>query len=575
MASEGISRETQMSIEASSMFPGFRFCPTDAELISYYLKKKLDGYEKCVEVISEIEICSYEPWDLPAKSIIKSENEWFFFCARGRKYPNGSQSRRATEQGYWKATGKERNVKSGCNVIGTKRTLVFHTGRAPKGERTEWIMHEYCMNGKSQDSLVVCRLRKNSEFRLNHTSNQATRQLPTMHDSNHATSDGGTDQTGMSEGDKLVESPSKKATSSYDSHSIEQIDSASESELKLSNDVGPTESSTPLKDSEDEEDYFAEILKDEIIKLDEPSFSAAATDILPMIASTSAAEGSTQQPRQENVPHEPHFQGTANRRIKLRRPKADILCVNASGHVGGKSPKCEESPKCLLSLFSLSTANLRLIYATFVILTLLALFLSSLPKPNIIDNETSDFEPVLNVDLVGAFLGTKHAARVMKPARRGSIITTASIYSTVGGIASNAYTSSKHGGVGLMRNAAVELGQCGIRFYIMMSRPMLLVFLLLILIITSQFEWRQPHVVDIDTTSSVTRKQQQISTREEAVKEKIILSQEKNIQRLNELVRSLQQQLLQCKGNNKSINGTGSHLTEHVIELERQQILED
>ncbi|EOY33350.1 Peptidyl-prolyl cis-trans isomerase G [Theobroma cacao] len=108
-----------------------------------------------------------------------------------------------------------------------------------------------------------------------------------------------------------------------------------------------------------------------------------------------------------------------------------------------------------------------------------------------------------------------------------------------------------------------------------MSRPMLLVFLLLILIITSQFEWRQQLVVDIDTNPSVTQKQQQISRREEAVKEKIILSQEKNIQRLNEVVRSLQQQLLQCKGNNKTTNGTASHLTEHVIELERQQILED
>ncbi|KAL1152559.1 hypothetical protein V6Z11_A09G116700 [Gossypium hirsutum] len=250
MAGEGVSRETQMSIQASSMFPGFRFSPTDVELISYYLKKKLDGYDKCVEVIPEIEICRYEPWDLPAKSIIKSDNEWFFFCARGRKYPNGSQSRRATEQGYWKATGKERNVKSGSNVIGTKRTLVFHTGRAPKGERTEWIMHEYCMKGKSQDSLVVCRLRKNSEFCLNNNSNRVARnhrELSIVHDSNHATSDGGTDLTGISEGDKAIEFYSKKATSSNDSHSIEQIDSASESEQKLSNEVAPTESSTLKK----------------------------------------------------------------------------------------------------------------------------------------------------------------------------------------------------------------------------------------------------------------------------------------------------------------------------------------
>ncbi|XVE86135.1 hypothetical protein DITRI_Ditri18aG0011900 [Diplodiscus trichospermus] len=86
-----------------------------------------------------------------------------------------------------------------------------------------------------------------------------------------------------------------------------------------------------------------------------------------------------------------------------------------------------------------------------------------LPKTDILENEVSDFEQVLKVNLTGAFLGIKHAARVMKPARRGSIITTASVCSTVGGAATHAYTSSKHGVVGLMRNTAVELGQYGIR----------------------------------------------------------------------------------------------------------------
>lgn len=62
---EGVSREAQMSIAASSMFPGFRFCPTDEELISYYLRKKLEGHEDCVQVIPEVELCNFEPWDLP------------------------------------------------------------------------------------------------------------------------------------------------------------------------------------------------------------------------------------------------------------------------------------------------------------------------------------------------------------------------------------------------------------------------------------------------------------------------------------------------------------------------------
>ncbi|KAG8655072.1 hypothetical protein MANES_04G000300v8 [Manihot esculenta] len=89
------------------------------------------------------------------------------------------------------------------------------------------------------------------------------------------------------------------------------------------------------------------------------------------------------------------------------------------------------------------------------------------------------------------------------------------------------------------------------------------------------FEWRQQLVNDIDSTPSVNPKQQQTSKREEAVKEKIILSQEKNIFRLNELVRSLQQQLLQCRGNNETTNSIFAPLTENVIEIERQQILED
>ncbi|RXI04861.1 hypothetical protein DVH24_039135 [Malus domestica] len=116
-----------------------------------------------------------------------------------------------------------------------------------------------------------------------------------------------------------------------------------------------------------------------------------------------------------------------------------------------------------------------------------------------------------------------------------------------------------------------------------MSRPVLLVFLLLILIITSQFEWKQQVVPDLDTTPSISKKQNQNSNREVAVKEKvislfpihIILLQEKNIQRLNELVRSLRQQLVQCRSKNVTRNQTVSFLTEQVTELERHQIFDD
>lgn len=84
-------------------------------------------------------------------------------------------------------------------------------------------------------------------------------------------------------------------------------------------------------------------------------------------------------------------------------------------------------------------------------------------KTRIIDNEKADFERVLSVNVTGVFLGIKHAARVMIPARSGSILSTASVSSRVGAAASHAYCCAKHAVLGLTTNAAVELGQFGIR----------------------------------------------------------------------------------------------------------------
>ncbi|GKD87422.1 secoisolariciresinol dehydrogenase-like protein [Tanacetum coccineum] len=84
-------------------------------------------------------------------------------------------------------------------------------------------------------------------------------------------------------------------------------------------------------------------------------------------------------------------------------------------------------------------------------------------KPRIVDNEKVDFEKVLSVNVTGVFLGMKHAARVMVPAKSGSILTTASVVSNIGGASSHAYCCAKHAVVGLTKNLAVELGAFGIR----------------------------------------------------------------------------------------------------------------
>ncbi|KAK9051660.1 hypothetical protein SSX86_028288 [Deinandra increscens subsp. villosa] len=82
---------------------------------------------------------------------------------------------------------------------------------------------------------------------------------------------------------------------------------------------------------------------------------------------------------------------------------------------------------------------------------------------NILENDPTDFERVLRVNVTGVFLGTKHAARAMIPARSGNIIMLGSVSGSIGGIVSHAYSSSKHAIVGLTKNTAAELGQYGIR----------------------------------------------------------------------------------------------------------------
>ncbi|XP_013606976.1 PREDICTED: protein CUP-SHAPED COTYLEDON 2-like [Brassica oleracea var. oleracea] len=150
--------------------PGFRFHPTDEELITHYLLRKvLDGCFSS-RAIAEVDLNKCEPWQLPGKAKM-GEKEWYFFSLRDRKYPTGLRTNRATEAGYWKATGKDREIYSSktCALVGMKKTLVFYKGRAPKGEKTNWVMHEYRLEGKfsyhfisrsSKDEWVISRVFK-------------------------------------------------------------------------------------------------------------------------------------------------------------------------------------------------------------------------------------------------------------------------------------------------------------------------------------------------------------------------------------------------------------------------------
>lgn len=89
-----------------------------------------------------------------------SEKEWYFFSPRDRKYPNGSRPNRAAGSGYWKATGADKPIGK-LKPMGIKKALVFYAGKAPKGVKTNWIMHEYRLanvdrSAGKKNNLRVC-----------------------------------------------------------------------------------------------------------------------------------------------------------------------------------------------------------------------------------------------------------------------------------------------------------------------------------------------------------------------------------------------------------------------------------
>ncbi|KAG2279193.1 hypothetical protein Bca52824_050413 [Brassica carinata] len=118
---------------ATSLAPGFRFHPTDEELVRYYLKRKVCNKPFNFDAISVADVYKSEPWDLPERLL----------------------------EDY----RKDREIRNGTRAVGMKKTLVYHKGRAPRGERSNWVMHEYRLTddelkiaGAPQDAFVLCRV---------------------------------------------------------------------------------------------------------------------------------------------------------------------------------------------------------------------------------------------------------------------------------------------------------------------------------------------------------------------------------------------------------------------------------
>lgn len=164
--------------------PGFRFHPTDLELVLQYLRRMVLDRPLPAAVIPVVHTAAMpDPWDLPGAS--EGESAYFFSLRQAASSGRGGRRRRAAS-GYWKATGKEKPVFVQLPVgkrllVGVKTALAFHRGKS----RTDWVMHEYRLAGAADQNKranddsrssewVVCRVSLKSRARRTAAGGETT-----------------------------------------------------------------------------------------------------------------------------------------------------------------------------------------------------------------------------------------------------------------------------------------------------------------------------------------------------------------------------------------------------------------
>ncbi|KAK9276922.1 hypothetical protein L1049_006460 [Liquidambar formosana] len=167
---------------------GYRFRPTACELIIYYLVNKIFGRQLPANIIrDDIDVYKFNPDQLPVGEFKYGKtNEAYFFTDQKSTRP-----RRTTEDGYWKATGEDVEIYCGDAIVGFKKILVFHWGKAPRGRNSSWIMHEYRINPETipvdllndqikseKETYVVCRVKHKEYIGRKHSRAESSIESP-------------------------------------------------------------------------------------------------------------------------------------------------------------------------------------------------------------------------------------------------------------------------------------------------------------------------------------------------------------------------------------------------------------
>ncbi|KAJ8774977.1 hypothetical protein K2173_019981 [Erythroxylum novogranatense] len=120
--------------------PGYRFNPTDTELVEDYLKRKVLCCPRPLDMIPILDdVYSYSPFQLLLNnSGVMDGDTWIFFSQR-------KTGINIAKEGYYQVC-TEREVKSINEVIGFVQTSIFYCGEPPNGYITDWILEEFRLN---------------------------------------------------------------------------------------------------------------------------------------------------------------------------------------------------------------------------------------------------------------------------------------------------------------------------------------------------------------------------------------------------------------------------------------------
>ncbi|KAL3571931.1 hypothetical protein D5086_025835 [Populus alba] len=165
------------------MEQGFKFQPTNEELISKYLVPKTRGGIMGGFPMAVVNLCEHEPWDLPGKSIIKFAGQvtWYFLCPRDLR--GKADHRRKTKAGNWKSTSEPKSITSehSKKKIGVVRTLRFYEKQVITG----WMIYEFDLIDKSSQfkkgQYVLCKLEWESKGEKNKKGEQSHHIAPVSH----------------------------------------------------------------------------------------------------------------------------------------------------------------------------------------------------------------------------------------------------------------------------------------------------------------------------------------------------------------------------------------------------------